>query len=112
MTDTLEDRVFVALADGRRRDIMERLANEGDKTATQLSQELPITRQGVSKHLNILAEANLVSVHQIGRDKRYSVTPQALAEAVTWLESLTAVWDQRLQALYTYLVPDEEKTNE
>jgi DNA-binding transcriptional ArsR family regulator len=112
MTDTLEDRVFAALADGRRREILKRLANEGEKTATELAQELPITRQGVSKHLNILATASLVSVRQVGRDKRYSVTPQSLAEAVNWLESLTALWDQRLQALYEYLVSDEEQTDE
>lgn len=112
MTDTLEDRVFTALADGRRREILERLTNEGAKTATELAQDLPITRQGVSKHLKILAAADLVSVRQVGRDKLYSVTPQSLAEAVTWLETLTALWDQRLQALYDYLVSDEEQTNE
>ena len=107
MTTPLQDRVFMALADSRRRDIMERLASGGEKTATELAQELPITRQGVSKHLNILAEAELVSVRQIGRDKRYAITPQSLTEAVSWLETITAVWDQRLQALYNYLVPDE-----
>lgn len=112
MTDSLRDRVFVALADARRREILERLANNGEKTATELAQELPITRQGVSKHLKILAEADLVNIRQVGRDKRYSVTPQALAEAVNWLETLTALWDQRLQALYDYLVTDEEQTNE
>ena len=112
MSSTLEDRVFAALADSRRREIMARLANEGNKTATELAQELPITRQGISKHLNILAEANLVSVQQTGRDKRYSVTPQSLAEAVTWLESITAVWDQRLQALYNHLLLEEEQSNE
>jgi DNA-binding transcriptional ArsR family regulator len=96
------------LADGRRREILERLANEGEKTATELAQDLPITRQGISKHLNILAEAELVSVRQTGRDKRYAVSPQALAETINWLETITAVWDQRLQALYNYLVPDDE----
>ena len=112
MTAPLQDHVFVALADSRRRDIMERLASAGEKTATELAQELPITRQGVSKHLNILTEAELVSVRQIGRDKRYSITPQSLTEAVSWLETITAVWDQRLQALYNYLVPDEEQPDE
>jgi len=112
MTNQRQDRVFMALADSRRRAIMERLASDGEKTATELAQELPITRQGVSKHLNILAEAELVSVRQVGRDKRYSVTPQSLTEAVSWLETITAVWDQRLQALYNYLVSDEEQPNE
>ncbi len=109
MTNSLRDRVFVALGDARRREILERLANEGEKTATELAQELPITRQGVSKHLNILADADLVSIRQVGRDKRYSVTPHALAEAVNWLETLTALWDQRLQALYDYLVGENGK---
>lgn len=108
MTAPLQDRVFAALADGRRREIMERLAERGEKTATELAQELPITRQGISKHLNILAEAELVTVRQEGRDKRYSITPQALVETINWLETITAVWDQRLQALYDYLVPEDE----
>ena len=112
MTAPLQDRVFVALADGRRRHILERLASEGEKTATELAQDLPITRQGVSKHLHILAEAELVSLRQEGRDKRYSVTPQALAAAVSWLESIAAVWDQRLQALYEYLASENPASAE
>ena len=109
MSALLQDRVFAALADSRRRDILEKLASGGEKTATELAQELPITRQGVSKHLNILTEAELVTMRQEGRDKRYSLTPQSLVETVKWLEGITAVWDQRLQALYDYLVPNDDE---
>ena len=106
MSQLLQDRVFVALADGRRRELLEMLARDGDKSATELARMVPITRQGVSKHLHILAEANLVRVRQQGRDKRYSITPHSLSEAVSWLEMITAVWDQRLQALYHYLTEE------
>ncbi len=109
MSDLLQDRVFAALADSRRRSILERLASDGEKTATELAQELPITRQGVTKHLKILTEAELVTMRQDGRDKRYTLTPQALAETVKWMETITAVWDQRLQALYDYLVPEDSE---
>ena len=52
--------VFAALADPNRRTIIEILIDDGAKTATQLVDNLPITRQGITKHLNILADAGLV----------------------------------------------------
>lgn len=109
MSELLQDRVFAALADSRRRGILERLAADGEKTATELAQELPITRQGVTKHLKILVDAELVTMRQEGRDKRYALTPQALVETVKWMETITAVWDQRLQNLYDYLVPEDSE---
>jgi DNA-binding transcriptional ArsR family regulator len=104
----LEQRVFAALADPTRRLLIEQLSAAGSKTATEFAQELPITRQGVSKHLKVLAEANLVGMQQEGRERRYSLTPQPLAQTVSWVEAVTEQWNERLQALYDYLATKEK----
>lgn len=102
-----EQAVFLALADPTRRLLIEKLSAEGDKTATELARELPITRQGVTKHLKILETADLVSVRKDGRDKRYGLTPKALDGAVSWITAVQLQWDKRLGALYDYLASED-----
>lgn len=109
MSEDDQQRVFVALADPTRRLLIERLSAEGDKTSTELAKDLPITRQGVSKHLRILAEAKLVSVRQEGRDRYYTLRPQQLTRAITWVERVRTQWEQRLSALADYLEQSAEK---
>ena len=107
-TDESIQTVFTALADPTRRDLIERLVDEGAQTATELATKLPITRQGITKHLGILAEAGLVTIHQQGRDKRYVLTPEPLANTVTWVMAVQAKWDERLEALRTFLADDDD----
>jgi DNA-binding transcriptional ArsR family regulator len=95
--------VFDALADGTRRQVMRRLAEDGPATATELAESLPVTRQAVAKHLATLAEAGLVTSDRQGRELRYQLTPEPLAEAVSWMASVGGQWDERLQALASYL---------
>jgi DNA-binding transcriptional ArsR family regulator len=91
--------LFAALADPTRRDLLIHLAEHSPKTATQLSEDFPITRQGILKHLGVLEHAGLVSVQQSGRDKRYSLTPQPLEELERWIKELGQTWDNRLLRL-------------
>ena len=99
--------IFHALADPMRRKLLINLAEHSPKTATQLAEEYPITRQGILKHLNILEDAGLVAVHQIGREKRYAFTPEPLSELEGWLKQLTAKWDERLLRLKTILETED-----
>ena len=108
MSDPAAQQVFLALGDPTRRELLERLVRQDGQTATELATTLPISRQGVSKHLAILSDAGLVSVRQQGRDRRYSFTPGPLHLTVDWISALTRQWDQRLQALRRFL--DEEST--
>ena len=91
--------LFTALADPMRRSLLANLAAQSPKTATQLAGEYPITRQGLLKHLNILEGAGLVAVHQKGREKRYTLTPEPLTELEQWIRQIGAVWDRRLERL-------------
>jgi DNA-binding transcriptional ArsR family regulator len=97
------DAVFSALADERRRSLVEVLAARGSATATELAVGLPVTRQAVAKHLSSLGEAGLVAMTRSGREVRYRLTPEPLEDAVAWIERVGASWDERLAALERHL---------
>jgi len=97
------DAVFFALADGRRRSVVELLAERGSATATELAASLPVTRQAVAKHLANLDEAGLVVRTRRGREARYQLRPEPLSDAVDWIERVGATWDSRLAALERHL---------
>ena len=80
-----------------------RLAERETATATELAAELPLTRQGIAKHLAALREAGLVAPQRRGRETRYRLTPAPLGDAMSWLASVGARWDDRLAALERYL---------
>ncbi len=90
MSDPL-GQVFSALADASRRHVLGYIADHGTATATELTGELPITRQAVAKHLATLSQAGLVESERAGRETRYRLTPSG------------AEWDDRLDALRQHL---------
>jgi len=91
--------LFTALADPVRRQLLEDLAEQSPRTATQLAEHYPQTRQGILKHLNVLKDAGLVTVYQRGREKRYTLTPASLRELDQWIAAINARWDKRLARL-------------
>lgn len=101
MTATLDEfeDVLIALADPRRRAVLERLAQSGGGTATTIAAELPISRQAVVKHLALLDRARLVESRRVGREVRYRVRPGRLAATAHGLEAVAASWDRTLAAL-------------
>ena len=97
------DRVFAALGDPSRRELVRAISDRGSATATELAAELPVTRQAVAKQLAGLAEAGLVVRERRGRETRYALTPEPLAEAMAWMVDVGAEWDERLAALRRHL---------
>jgi DNA-binding transcriptional ArsR family regulator len=93
------DSVFGALADPTRRRVVETLARGGTVTASGLAEQLPITRQAVAKHLSALRGADLVTSTRVGRETQYSLRAQPLDEAAEWIQTVSAEWDGRLDAL-------------
>jgi ArsR family transcriptional regulator, cadmium/lead-responsive transcriptional repressor len=95
--------VFSALADPTRREVVRSLAERPGLTASHLAGELPMTRQAVAKHLATLDAAGLVSHERVGRETRYALTPDGLADAAGWIAEVGARWDARLERLHALL---------
>jgi DNA-binding transcriptional ArsR family regulator len=94
--DTM-DAVFKALADGCRRELLDRLRAENGQTLGQLCARLAMTRQAVSKHLAILEEANLVASVKRGREKLHYLNPVPIHDiGERWISKFDR---SRLQAL-------------
>ncbi|SRR6266511_1036074 len=98
-----EDSVFSALSDGSRRRLLESLATRESASLTELAAQLPVTRQAVSKHLAALSDAGLVEGRRAGRETRYRLTPEPLADALAWMERVGGRWDDRLARLREHL---------
>lgn len=94
----MED-VFSAVADPTRRGILESLRNRGPLSLGQLADPLPITRQAVTKHLDILQASGLIRVHRTGRKRLHSLDTGPLQEVEDWLQPYAKEWDQRLLGL-------------
>ncbi|SDX54975.1 DNA-binding transcriptional regulator, ArsR family [Amycolatopsis xylanica] len=91
--------VLAALADPTRRQLLDVLADAGQASATTLAGQLPVSRQAVVKHLNVLESAGLVSGGRSGREVLYRVRPEAIETSAQWLTELAASWDRRLSKL-------------
>ena len=96
---SIDDDLWSATGDPTRRRILDLLLVDGDGTATTLSQQLPVTRQAVAKHLGVLDRVVLVRAMPAGREKRYRVNDAQLARAVDQLTSVGTAWDARLQRI-------------
>jgi DNA-binding transcriptional ArsR family regulator len=99
------DAVFHALADPTRRHLVEALASDPGATATGLAAALPISRQAVAKHLQLLADAGLVASHRRGREALFELDTEPLDEAVAWIGAIGTEWDRNLAGLQRLLDP-------
>jgi DNA-binding transcriptional ArsR family regulator len=103
-TEAVAEEVFTALADPSRRAILAALAANGPATATDLASRLPITRQGIAKHLALLAEAGLVAAEPGERRRvRYRLRSAPMQLAQQFLAALARDWDSQLDALKNHL---------
>jgi ArsR family transcriptional regulator, cadmium/lead-responsive transcriptional repressor len=92
----VDDQLWSALGDPTRRRMLDLLLS-GDATATTLGEQLPLSRQAVAKHLNVLDRAGLVHATPVGREKRYRLDDGQFARAVAQLSSVGAAWHVRLR---------------
>ncbi len=93
--------VFAALGDTTRLALVSRLSDGKQHSIVQLTDGLDLTRQGVTKHLRVLKQAGIVSSERIGRESRFSIRPDALAEARDYLTRASAQWDEAIERLRT-----------
>lgn len=91
--------LFRALGDPTRLKMVQRLSSGASYTITTVSTGLNISRQGARKHLQILAEAKLVSLEPKGRDTLVHLDRESLNQGKAFIAELEQRWDQRLAAL-------------
>ena len=88
--------VFAALADPRRRELLELLARTPGSSASSLAASLPVSRQAVAQHLAVLEDSRLVSRRRAGREVLFSVRPEGLDAVADWLTGRAAAWREQL----------------
>src|SRR5260221_9332775 len=94
--------IFEALADPTRRQILD-LLRERPRLVGELVDLLECSQPGISKHLRVLREVGLVSVHQDAQRRWYTLRPEPLAEIDAWLATYRHLWEARLDHLDDYL---------
>ncbi|MGI9261628.1 MAG: ArsR/SmtB family transcription factor [Woeseiaceae bacterium] len=87
-------RVFAALGDGTRLELLARLSDNEDRSIAQLTSGLKLTRQAVTKHLRVLEEAKVVTSKRIGRESRFAIQKETLESAQDYLAHASAQWDE------------------
>ena len=91
--------VFAALGDETRLRMVGRLSSGGPMSITRLTSGSGVTRQAVTKHLEVLAGAGLVRGSRVGRERIWALEPQPLDEARRSIELISRQWDRALGRL-------------
>lgn len=99
--------LFAALGDGTRLALVDRLGRGGPQSITQLTDGTAITRQAITKHLMVLAQAGIVSDVRRGREHVWTLEANRVAEARRYLDTIAQQWDEALDRLKAF-VEDEE----
>ncbi len=99
MTVATDDDLWSAIGNPTRRQMLDLLLASGAGTATSLSEQLPVTRQAVAKHLGVLDDVGLVRAASAGRERHYRVDEAQLGRAVAQLNAVSNTWDARLRRI-------------
>jgi DNA-binding transcriptional ArsR family regulator len=103
--------VFNAIAEPRRRQIIELLA-KGERSVNDVVGALKLAQPQASKHLAMLGKVGLVRVRKAGRQRFYRLNPEALKPVHDWVKSFERLWSERLDRLADYLRELQEKPND
>jgi DNA-binding transcriptional ArsR family regulator len=90
---------FAALSDPTRRAIVERLATTGPQRVADIADGFDISRQAVTKHLDILSGAGMVHSERRGRERFSQLADNAFDPILAWLKRYDRFWDDRLAEL-------------
>jgi DNA-binding transcriptional ArsR family regulator len=95
--------LFAALGDPTRLSLVAKLAAGHSCSIAQLTEDTPLTRQAVTKHLRVLEDAGLVRSTRVGRESQYAFNAAALAQARAYLDLVSQQWDQALERLRRFV---------
>jgi DNA-binding transcriptional ArsR family regulator len=102
-----DNRVFDAVAEGSRREILDLLA-AGPRPVGEIAGEIGLSQPNASRHLRILREAGLVEPRVEAQRRIYELRPAGLAELMAWVAPYQRLWQGSLDALERHLDSDKE----
>ncbi|MFB6367228.1 ArsR/SmtB family transcription factor [Paenibacillus elgii] len=100
--------VFDAIADPTRRRLIRLLAEKEEIPLHELTEQFPMGRTAVSKHLTILKEAGLVLDRKVGRETRFRLNASPLREIQNWVDFYSKFWSTNMLRLNQLLEEEEE----
>jgi len=103
------DRIFHALADGTRRDILTRAVGDGDSVST-LAQRYPMSFAAVQKHVAVLERAGLVTKERRGRERLVRTDIDTVQRARMLLDGIEQQWRARIDRIDDLLATEQRTT--
>ena len=98
-TEDADARLWSAVVDPTRRELLNLLLHEGPASASALAERMPVTRQAIAKHLSVLRAAGLVEGLPAGRELRFEINAERMRAAGSALSRVAADWELRLQRI-------------
>ena len=95
--------VFAALGDPTRLALVDRLSTGGPLSITRLAAGSSMSRQAITKHLHVLADAGVVRDARHGREHLWQLDPEGLRDARRSLERISRQWDEALGRLRRFV---------
>jgi len=102
------DRVFFALSDPVRREILRRL-DDGAYLVSELAEPFPISLQAVSRHIQVLVRAGLIRQERTGRISRCSLEAGPIMSAAVWINRYSKYWQQQFDLLAAGLADIDDR---
>ena len=106
------DRMFHALADPARRQMMERLSR-GPASVSELAEPFDMTLSAVAQHIRLLQASGLIASEKVGRVRTCRIEPRALKSVEQWITERRTLWERRFDRLGVFLAEQaqpEEKS--
>jgi DNA-binding transcriptional ArsR family regulator len=91
--------VFNAIAEPRRREIVDLLARGAERDVTEIVLKLGLPQPAVSKHLGVLRKVGVVAVHKDGQRRVYRLNPQELKPVHDWIQNFERFWTDQLAGI-------------
>jgi DNA-binding transcriptional ArsR family regulator len=95
--------VFAALGDETRLSVLARLCNGVPQSISRLTEGTNLSRQAVTKHLRVLANAGMVRCVRVGRESLFELEPQPIEEVRDYLDQVHKQWDDALARLKAHV---------
>jgi DNA-binding transcriptional ArsR family regulator len=95
--------VFAALGDETRLSVLTRLSSDAPQSISRLTVGTNLSRQAVTKHLRVLANAGIVRSLRVGRESLFELEPRSIEEIRNYLDQVSRQWDEALARLKSYV---------